>query len=230
MSGSRGLFTLVFLGFVTSAAFGQTDQSRRFISFSAGMGINGHSATSTADYISTILQLREPDRIGDFTSAIEFFAAPEFQISDDWSLGLEYSYMVKSYRLSSTAGPGISEFSTSVHMPTVVLHYLVPGEGYWLKLGGGVGYYLGSFSQALFGSGQEETYRASAPGLKLEVVGNTMFDDSFYGYIGVDLRWAFDETFSDADGHTPSCQGLSPGLGFFNVGLKLGVTLFLTGS
>ncbi len=230
MSSLKVLCTLLLVTTVMSAAHSQTGQSDRFVSVSAGMGINAHSATSTGDYITNLLQLREPDRIGDFTSAIEFFATPEFQIADDWSLAVEYSYLVKSYRLSSTAAPGISEFSTSVHMPTAVLHYLVPGEGYWLKLGGGIGYYFGSFSQMLFGSGQTETYKASAPGLKLEVVGNTMFDESFYGYIGVDVRWAFDEKFANADGQVPSYQGTSPALGFFNVGLKLGVTVLLAGS
>ena len=225
----RGRRTVLVLGLVTALASvgaAQSASARRFISLAAGMGISAHSATSTADYISTVLQLREPDRIGDFTSAIEFFATPEFQISDEWSLALEYSYLVKSHRLSSTAGPGISEFSTAIHMPTAVLHYLVPGEGYWLKIGGGVGYYVGTFSQMLFGSGQTQDFQASAPGLKLEVVGNTMFDESFYGYIGVDARWGFDEAFSTSDGSIPSYQGTAPSLGFFNIGLKLGATVF----
>ena len=225
----RGMRTVWILGLVftlTGLGAAQSAPPSRFFSLSAGMGISAHSAPSTVDYISTVLQLRESDKIGDFTSAIEFFATPELQLSDDWSLALEYSYLVKSYRLSSTAGPGTSEFSTSIHMPTAVVHYLVPGQGYWLKVGGGVGYYFGTFSQMLFGSGQTESFHASAPGLKLEVVGNTMFDESFYGYIGIDARWGFDEAFSRDDGSVPSYQGTAPSLGFFNLGLKLGVTMF----
>jgi len=230
MRGRRILLIIGVLVCLAGNVHAQDAPSLRFVSISAGMGINGHSATSTADYISTILQLPEPDRVGEFTSAIEFFATPEFQLSEDWSLAVEYSYLVKSYRLSSTAGPGISEFSTSIHMPSAVLHYLIPGEGYWLKVGGGLGYYFGTFSQTLFGSGQPQSYRASAPGLKFEIVGNTMFDETFYGYIGLDARWGFDEGFSQSDGSSPSYQGTSPSLGFFNIGLKLGVTVFLAGS
>jgi hypothetical protein len=225
----RGRRSVLILGFVVTLAdlgAAQSAPPGRFFSLSAGMGINAHSAPSTADYISTVLQLHEPNKIGDFTSAIEFFVTPELQVSDDLSLALEYSYLVKSYNLSSTAGPGISEFSTSIHMPTAVVHYLIPGQGYWLKLGGGVGYYFGSFSQMLYGSGQIETFRASAPGVKLEAVGNTMFDESFYGYIGIDVRWGFDEPFARDDGSVPSYQGAAPSLGFFNLGLKLGVAMF----
>lgn len=219
----RALLTLCVS--LSSLAAGQSSNESRFVSLSAGMGISAYSATSTSDYISALLQLPEPEQLGDFTSAIEFFATPEVQLTHDWSLALEYSYLVKSYRLSSTAGPGTSEFSTSIHMPTLVLHYLVPGEGYWLKLGGGAGYYVSSFSQMLFGSGQTQSFRASAPGLKFEAVGNTMFDESFYGYIGLDARWGFDEAYSDSDGSSPSYQQTAPSLGFFSLGLKLGVTI-----
>jgi len=227
MRARRSVLILGLLTLGASAGAAQSAPPDRFIAVSAGMGISAHSATSTADYISAVLQLGEADRIGEFTSAIEFFATPEFQFSDDWSLALEYSYLIKSHRLSSTAAPGTSEFSTSLHMPTLVLHYLVPGQGYWLKLGGGVGYYVGSFSQMLFGSGETTTFHASAPGVKIEAVGNTMFDESFYGYIGIDARWGFDEAFTASDGTAPSYQGTSPSLGFFNFGLKLGVTVIL---
>jgi hypothetical protein len=220
--------SVVMLGISLSGiVFAQEPSASRFVAISGGMGISAHSATSTGDYISALLQLREPDRIGEFTTAIEFFVTPEIQISDDWSLALEYAYLVKSYRLTSTLAPGISDFSTSLHMPTAIAHYLIPGEGYWLKFGGGVGYYFGTFSQELFGSGQTQVFRASAPGLKLEAVGNTMFDENFYGYIGIDARWGFDEAFSQSDGTTASYQNTNASLGFFNIGLKLGVTVVL---
>lgn len=223
MKAGRAVALMTSLASLSSLASGQSPATGRFVSLSAGMGIGAYSATATADYISAMLQLPESERPGDFTAAIEFFATPEVQLSDDWSLALEYSYLVKSYRLSSTAAPGTSEFSTSIHMPTVILHYLIPGQGYWLKLGGGVGYYVSSFSQSLFGSGQTQEFQASAPGLKFEAVGNTMFDESFYGYIGLDARWAFESSYSGQDGASPSYQATAPSLGFFNLGLKLGV-------
>lgn len=225
MRGQRVVLIVGLLVCLGNAGSAQDTSGKRFVVVSGGMGISAHSATSTADYISAVLQLGGPNRISDFTSAIEFFVTPEVQVSEDWSLGLEYSYLVKSYRLSSSAGPGISEFSTSIHMPTAVVHYLVPGEGYWLKLGGGLGYYFGTFTQTLFGSGQPQSFAASAPGIKLEAVGNTMFDDAFYGYIGIDVRWGFDGSFSQSDGSSPSYQETAPSLGFFNIGLKLGLTV-----
>jgi hypothetical protein len=226
----RGGSVAIFAGFLvlwgpTSRA--QSAAPQRFFSLSAGMGISAFSSPSTADYINSVLQLREQDKIGEFSTAIEFFASPELQISDDWSVALEYSYLVKSYHMSSAAGPGYSDFSTTIHMPTLVAHYLIGGQGFWVKLGGGIGYYLGTFSQSLFGSGQTQEFTASSPGMKLEAVGNTMFDESFYGYIALDTRWAFKEAFSQSDGTSPAYQGTAPSLGFLDFGLKLGVAIYL---
>jgi hypothetical protein len=198
-------------------------ESRRYYGISAGMGVGALSAASVTDYINAVVQPPTDQRLEDFTSAVELFVAPEFQVADQWSVAFEYSLLLKSYSLSSVIAGGTSEFHYQVHMPTAIVHYLMPGNGYWIKLGGGIGYHAGTLTQSLFGGGFGETFKAGGVGVKLEAIGNTKFDESFYGSIGVDLRWGSGGNFTADDGAEATFAGNTADLSFFNIGLKLGV-------
>lgn len=193
------------------------------IGISAGMGVSANSAPSIVDYVNAVAQPPFDQRADEFSASTEFFVVPEYQISDEWSIAVDYSYHLKSYGFDSQSGAGRMEFTHSVHMPMVVVHYLIPGQGYWLKVGGGVGYHVGSFTESFLGVGQETTLRATGFGTKLEAVGNTVFDDHFYGSIGLDLRWVFGSTFKTPSGQTKSYLNFTPQMSFFSVGLKFGV-------
>jgi len=204
--------------------------SRRFIDFTVGMGIDLHSATSIVNYINFMAQPRLDEKVYDFSSAVEFYAVPEMQVSPHWSVGLEYSLLIKSYALDDRSGFSRSDFFYQIHMPTVLVHRLILGEGYRVKVGGGIGYHFASFTQSFPTVGSEETLSADGLGLKLDAVGNTKFDDTFYGSIGVDLRWDFEGTLKRSpSGVAPATNGSIPlpKMNFFSAGLKFGVTFQL---
>jgi hypothetical protein len=201
--------------------------NRRFIDFTVGMGIDLHSATSIVNYINLMAQPRLDEKVYDFSSAVEFFAVPEMQVSHDWSVGLEYSLLIKSYAIDDRSGYSRSEFSYQVHMPTVLVHRLILGEGFRVKVGGGLGYHVASFTQRFPTVGSEETLSAGGIGVKLDAVGNTKFDDTFYGSIGVDLRWDFDGTLKHGPGAAATNSNPLPQMNFFSAGLKFGVTFQL---
>jgi hypothetical protein len=202
--------------------------SHRFVDFTAGMGIDLHSANSIANYINLVAQPRLDQKLSDFSSAVEFYGVPEVQVSDDWSVGLEYGLLIKSYAMDDRGGDSRSEFSYQVHMPTLLVHRLVFGNGYRVKLGGGIGYHFADFTQRFPTVGSEETLTAGGIGFKLEAVGNTKFDETFYGSIGVDLRWDFAGTIKRADGASaPGSSVALPAMNFFSAGLKFGVTFQL---
>lgn len=199
---------------------------KRFFDFTIGLGIDLHSAPSIVDYINLVAQPRLDQKLDEFSTAVEFYAVPELQVSSEWSTAVEYSFLVKSHSIDNRSGFSRSELSYQVHMPTVLVHYLVFGEGYRLKLGGGVGYHLARFDQSFPTIGSEETLRSEGIGFKLDVVGNTKFDETFYGSIGIDLRWDFVGTLTRS-GDTAPVERSTPSLpkmNFFNVGVKLGVT------
>lgn len=199
----------------------------RFFDVTVGLGINAHFASAVANYVNQIA-LPWPEQKADIvTSAPEVFAACELQVSDDWSVGAEYSVLLKTYTVDDRSGYARSNFSYQVHMPSVVVHRLLFGEGYRVKAGGGVGYHFCSFQQEFQPYGTEETLRTSGPSLKLEVVGNTKFDESFYGSIGIDLQWDLLGTLSREGAAATGRSVELPTMSFFNVGIRLGITFQL---
>jgi hypothetical protein len=205
----------------TFTAFSQQSKSgEKFIQVTAGLGVSAHTDPSIINYINA-LTLPSPDqKLSGFSSASEFFIAPEVQINDEWAVGLEYSYLLKSYNISG----GLPwNFSYSVQMPTLLVHYLVPGDGYWLKFGGGPGYAFGNLTEQFVETGASESSKASGPALKVEAVGNTEFDKHFWGSIGLDLRWVYAGSFRGGVQSTAP----TPKLDFFSAGIKFGVTFQL---
>ncbi len=216
------LLVSIFVSFVPifTTLSQQTSGGKKFIQITAGLGVSAHSDPTILNYINA-LTLPSPDqKLSGFTSASEFFITPEVQISNEWSVGLEYSYLLKSYNV---LGGYQWDFSYSVQMPTVLVHYLTPGDGYFLKFGGGVGYAIGNLSEQFAQTGAGESSRASGPGFKIEAVGNTEFDEHFWGSIGVDLRWVYAGSFKGSVVSTAP----TPKLDFFSAGVKFGVTFQL---
>lgn len=199
------------------------------LSISAGLGVAAHSAPLLNDYINAIGQPGLDQRLDEFTSAPEFFVHPEVRISEDWVLGVEYSLMLKSYSLTDVSGYARSEFSYQVHMPTLTVAYFVPGDGYRFKFGGGLGYHVATMAQNLPSFGSQTDYSTRGFGIKLNAVGNTKFDETFYGLIEVDLRWEFLGALKTSDGveAVESRSNAKAKMNFFNVGLKFGILLQL---
>ncbi len=226
-SGSAGTLLLAILTVVACPALhaqtGQQAVREPFFQITAGMGVDAHADPSMVDYINQVALLSPDQKLSPFASASEFFITPELQVNDDWSVGLEYSYFLKSY--TSVGGTYVWDFSYSTHMPTLLVHYLTPGDGYWLKFGGGIGYAFGDFSERFLFTGSQDDYRTSGPSFKLEAVGNTEFDEHFWGSIGVDLRWVFAGKLNTAAVRTVA----PPRLDFFSAGVKFGVTFQLWG-
>ncbi len=223
----RGWLAACLVLACTSEARAQVRQDStrdRFFQITAGMGVSAHADPSVVNYINQVALPPPDQKLSQFASASEFFITPEIQVSEDWSVGVEYSYFLKSY--TSIGGTYQWDFSYTTQMPTLLVHYLTPGDGYWLKFGGGVGYAFGDFTERFLFTGSQAEYKTSGPSFKIEAVGNTEFDEHFWGSIGVDLRWVFAGTLN-----TPSIPSIAPPrLDFFSAGVKFGVTFQLWGA
>jgi hypothetical protein len=226
----RSIILLILLAGAACPTRGQTGEGvhEKFFDVTVGLGINAHFAHPVANYINLIAKPRQDQRIDIITSAPEFFGVAELQLSDEWSVGIEYSLLLKSHSVDDQSGYARSEIAYQVHMPTILVHRLIFGDGYRVKVGGGIGYSFCSFRQQFQPYGTEEVFRTAGPGFKLEAVGNTKFDETFYGSIGIDLRWDFPGTLEET-GAAPAggrIIGL-PSMDFFNAGIKFGVTFQL---
>jgi hypothetical protein len=202
-----------------------TSSSGRFFGVTLGMGVGAQSAPSLVNYISAVAQPRIDERLDEFTTVVKFSINPELQVADEWSVGLEYGLLLKSYSLDDRSGLLRTDISYQVHMPTLLVQYLVFGEGYRLKAGGGIGYHIARFTQSFPTYGTEETFHTGGLAVRIGAVGNTRFDESFYGSIGVDLQWDFLGTLKRGDGSdvVDKATGMIPKMNFFTLGLTFGV-------
>ena len=195
-----------------------------WMAVSGGMGISAVSAPSVVDYVNTASQAVSAERVSEFSSTTEFFVAPEIRVAEQWAIGLDYSYRIKSIVVNGAGSQ--SQFEISSHQVGFVIHYLIEGESYLVRLGGGGGPVLGSFSQALFGNPVFSDFSARGWSIKIEAIGDTKFDDHFYGTIGVDMRWVFGQRYHNGSREV-RVGTISAGLASFALGLKLGILIRL---
>ena len=186
-----------------------------------GMGISIADAPGLVKYLNT---LENPTVLNNFATDVEFFGGAEFPLSFEWGGALEYAYLFKSYSLS-VGDAGTYTVFYSLHMPTAMVHYVVTGEGYFLKFGGGIGYHTGSLEQK-DPYGSDITYSAHGIGLKGQAVGQTAFDEHLYGYIGGDMRWELLGKLKSDNGTVLQNQGRVASLSMFVVGLNFGVVYY----
>lgn len=198
----------------------------RYFGVGGGMGVSTVSAGDVVDYMNTLVAPSE--RIDEFGTAVEFFISPELQLNSSWGIKAEYSYLLKSYNVTGGGGLGTYEFTYDVHMPTLVLQYLIIREGYLFKFGAGVGFHLASFSERYPSSIDELKFTAQGLGGKLEAAGHTSLGDNLYGMIAGDLRLDFLGGLESESGQKlRSRVGQDEvSLDFFSVGIKFGLVYY----
>ena len=111
----------------------------------------------------------------------------DFPVNDNWDLGVEYAVNIFSYN-TPIFGTGIYEISYNQHMPSALIYYVVKGEGYKIKLGGGAGYRYISLSEKII---ETVSYSSSGFGMLLRAQGLTLLSGNLYAYIGGDMRLDF---------------------------------------
>lgn len=224
MPAKTAILIVLAGAFVLRAQAQEDSLHRRFIGVSAGLGVTLINANDVVNFINVISV--EQQRQDNFATAAEFFGEGEFQVAPTWGLAVEYSYLLKSYNLVLPGfSPNFIEYKIS--MPTLIAHYVLQGEGYFFKFGGGLGYHSATLIEQ-YPSGSEVDYRTNGLGLKVQAVGNTEFDEHLYGYIAVDARKDFMGEFKDGAGAPLSIPGTGQNvsMNFFSAGVKFGLSYF----
>lgn len=225
----RNVFYAVLVCFIfVTEHFAQSNDGSigsKSVGITAGLGLSVVKVSDIVDYIN--LRYAPLSKLDDFTSAPEFFGGVEIRMSDAWGLKLEYAYLFKSYNLGQ-ALTSADVISYGVHMPTVLIQHLMYGEGYAVKVGGGLGYHLASLSEdySLYGN---RRYNSTGIGFKVELEGNTAFDDHLFGYIVIDMRENIMNEFKDSLGGTMSIplKASNVRLNLFSLGLKFGFIYYV---
>jgi len=168
-----------FFIFITANAFAQ-------YSLRAGMGISFVSSSSLTDYINENFASYN-QQLGTFNSAINFSGEFDYSTSQSYQVGLDLAYLINSYTYSSIGG--IYKMNYDILMPTLVNYYVISGEGYIFKFGGGIGPRFVNVNEQLPGTPSGTNYTSTGFGLLIRVDANTLLSKNLYANIGGDLKY-----------------------------------------
>lgn len=206
------VMTILVIGLLIQQTFAQNE-------LRAGMGINFGSNPSLKDYINQIAGFEE---VGSFSSSVIFSGEYDYAVSPTYDLGLELAYLLNSYTFSTF---GTYDFSYHNIMPTVTSYYVIRGEGYNFKFGGGVGIRLVSADESQPSSPSATNYTSTGFGFLLRIAGNTRLGDNFYAYISGDLRYDLNGEPKSGDKYLMNtATNEKVNLDTFSAGVSLGIT------
>ena len=190
------------------------------ISFTGSMGINYFSASSLKDY----LNMNYPSNNGllsTFNASVGFYGELDIPVSSNYEVGVEYMYQIYSYNAPSLSG-GVYDFSLDQQKISALGYYVIHGNGYMFKFGGGAGIRFASANEQIYTT---TNYTSTGFGFLGRALGLTSLGKNFYAVIGVDA--AYDFTGEPSNGNqkisNPSLNK-NVNLNSFTLGLRIGMT------
>ena len=187
------------------------------------MGLDFKSSPSFRDYVNSSYS-SPGNQVATFKSSVGFSTEADYKIQENFALGIEYNLQIDSYTAPFGNG-GAYEISYNQHRPSIIAYYVLPGNGYQFKFGGGLGYRYVSLSERVFTS---SNYNASGVGFLFRAIGNTLLSKDFYVLIGTDLRYDLPGDISNGNEYLiNNASGEKLNLNSISVGIYLGITLTL---
>ncbi len=156
------------------------------IELRAGMGIDFASTPSLKDYINQVVGT---ELLRSLNSSIVFSGEVDYSLNENYFIGIDAGYLINSY--TSLYDLGKYEFAYNVISLSAMNYYVIAGEGYHFKFGGGAGPRFVFADQSLPGTGTTITYKSTGFGLILRADGNTLLGGNVYANIGADIKYDF---------------------------------------
>ena len=204
---------------VAASCFGQP--ASRFIHLMIGAGVDGQIAPSFVDNANSLIRPVESDRLGKVGTMPDFTIGAEYQVAPRWAVGLEYGIVFTSR--SAKGDIGSTDFSYEIHLPTALVHYVVPGKGYALAFGGGLGWHFASVRQMWTGLPGSARSTGNGPAIKLDASVGVPVSQAIAVTAGVEFRGDLIGDLKMANGNAPTPSGRAVGLNFTSFGLRLGL-------
>lgn len=189
------------------------------------MGINFLSIPSMQDYINQSFAPSD-DQLSNFVSAVVFAGEGGLFLKQSFELTFEVAYQIYSY--TNTQLTGKYELAYNNLMPSVLAYYVVSGEGYNFKFGGGLGVRFASVDESLPATGSTTNYSSTGFGGIIRIEGNTLLGGSVYANIGAELR--YDVNGEPENNGTPLYNNvMAENVNFntFSTGVRLGITYII---
>ena len=171
-------YLILFFIVISFTSFAQRENEIR-----ASMGIDFISLPDLKDY----LERNYTDILADFSSSVNFSGSYGRMIGQSSQLELELGYLLNSYNENALGGN--YDLSYSIIMPSLLYNYVIAGNGFYFKFGGGAGVRILSITEKLPGIPVEDDYSSFGFGLILRGTGNTALSQDVYAHIGADVRY-----------------------------------------
>jgi hypothetical protein len=190
------------------------------------MGINFISFPSLQDYLNENYAPSDA-QLGTFNSAVIFTGEVGTFLNTDFEMGIEIPYQIYSY--TENVGLGQYELAYNSLMPSVMAYYVLVGNGYNFKFGGGAGIRFVSVTESKKWQGTEDSYSSTGFGGLLRVEGNTALAENVYANIGFDLRYDVngEPENSNGDKLVNNVKGENVNFDTFSLGVKLGISYLI---
>lgn len=187
------------------------------IDFRASMGLNFVSAPSVRDYINGNYAPSN-EQIGTFNSAVEFGGEVGYEF-ENYQLGFEVAYEMSSFTYPYFGNK--YEFDYGTLFTSLSGYYLIKGEGYKFKFGGGAGPTFYSVDETLPLSTIAQNYSSTGYSLFVRSDAQTKIGTNTFAYIGLDFRYA---NLGEPKNNSQSINPTSPlSISSVTFGIKLGV-------
>jgi hypothetical protein len=187
------------------------------------MGINFLSVPSMQDYIN----FSHPnDQLGGFNSAVFFVVEGGYFLSPSFVISIDGGYQLFSYTNVSTSGK--YELVYTLIPVSVLGYYVIGGDGYNLKFGGGFGPRIVNVEESLPALGTTKEYSSTGFGFIIRSEGNTFLGGNFYANIGLDLRYDLNgEPENNGEKLSNSVYNENVNFNTFSLGVKLGISYLI---
>lgn len=215
----KKVISLLLIVFSSSSLFSQQNQLR------VDMGIDFINTPSLIDYINQSNFASDGSQLPTFNTAVNFSGEYGRLLSENFQLSFELAYLIYSYNASNINGR--YDISYGLIMPSALAFYVLSGNGYNFKFGGGAGIRFLSVDETLPASIGSDNYTSTGFGAILRAEGNTLLSGNLYANIITDIRYDFNGEPKGNQGNLHN-NVLDENVNFnsLSVGIKLGVSYF----
>jgi hypothetical protein len=193
------------------------------------MGIYFASIPSMQDYVNQSGLASSNNQLESFVSSVVFAGEGGLFLSKSFEMALEVAYQL--YSFTDVKPEGKDELSFNNLMPSLLGYYVLNGDGYNFKFGGGAGVRFVSVDETRNISVAKINYSSLGFGIILRIEGNTLLGSSIYANIGADIR--YDVNGEPENNGTPlhnNLQNENVNFNAFSVGVRLGITYIIGGN
>ncbi|MCK5456443.1 MAG: hypothetical protein KAI45_04895 [Melioribacteraceae bacterium] len=204
---------IILIFFITKNTMAQVD-------LAAGMGISFVNNSSLTEYLNIFFP--SEDEIGAFSSTAEFYFEADYSLTPSFQLGIEDTYTLFSYNTSI----GFINYKIEYghHKPSLLAYYVMSGEGYKFKFGGGAGIRIVDLTEKI---NIVEDYSTIGFGFLLRAQGHTKLGDNFYANVGGTMRLDFPGEPSNGERKIlNNITNENVNINSFSVSVDIGVSYF----